>query len=196
LQAGAALVLAALVTTGCGGGDGDSTTAAGGTVTTVASSPSTAGPTQTVGTSPSSAAVGEGACKYVSAAQASALVTSPVKPGVTSSQTTGSVTFDYCTYVLDPGNSPGVLIAIADIPGNGAAGFAAFKQDQSQKSDFQDVPGVGDEAYFAGENLYVRKGNTGLILFVSQGNRNGGYPRGTEGIPDEKALAAIILPQL
>ena len=86
-----------------------------------------------------------------------------------------------------------MLIAVADIPGDGAAGFAAFKLDQSQRSDFQDVAGVGDEAYFAGENLYVRKGDTGLILFVGRAT---GFPRGTDGIPDEKALAALILPQI
>jgi hypothetical protein len=195
LQAGAALLLAVVVTAGCGGGDDKTTTAAGGTATTTAGSPSTAVTSPAVTSSPA-ATVGEGACKYVSTAQAAALVTSPVKPGVPSSVTQQSVTFDYCTYTLDPGNAPGVLIAVAHIPGDGAAGFAAFKQDQAQKSDFQDVAGVGDEAYFAGENLYVRQGNTGLILFVSQGNRNNGYPRGTDGIPDEKALAAIILPQL
>ena len=186
------MFVAVVVTAGCGGGD-DAVDSA--SATTAAGSPSTAVTSPAV-TSPPSATVGQGACKYVSTAQAAALVTSPVKPGVPSSLTQQSVTFDYCTYTLDPGNAPGVLIAVADIPGDGATGFAAFKQDQAQKSDFQDVAGVGDEAYFAGENLYVRQGNTGLILFVSQGNRNNGYPRGTGGIPDEKALAALILPQL
>ena len=196
LQVGVALVLVALATAGCGGGD-DSTTTAGGADTTAAASATTAAPSASVApTTPPAATVATGACQYVTTAQAAALVTSPVKAGVTSSASQGSVTFDYCTYTLDPGNAPGVLIAVAKIPGDGPAGFAAFKVDQSQKSDFQDVAGVGDEAYFAGENLYVRKGNTGLILFVSQGLRNNGYPRGTDGIPDEKALAAIILPQL
>lgn len=191
LRIGAGVFVAVLVTAGCGGGGDDTESTSD---TTTAGSPTTAATTPSVSpTTPTADEVGTGACKYVTTAQASALVTSPVKPGVTSSLAQGSVTFNYCTYIFDPGNSPGVLIAVADIPGDGPAGFAVFKQDQSQKSDFQDVAGVGDEAYFAGENLYVRKGNTGLILFVGRAT---GFPRGTDGIPDEKALAALILPQI
>lgn len=193
VQVGATVLLAALVTAGCGGGDDTSTTSAGGTATTTAGSPSTAGPTQTVGTNPASASTGTGACKYVSAAQASALATSAVKPGTNRSVPNGPVTFDYCDYIFDPGNSPGVLVAVADLAGNGPQYFAIYKQSEANESDFQDVAGVGDEAFFAGTNLNVRKGDTGLILFVG---RNTGYPRGPDAIPDEIELAKLILPQI
>jgi hypothetical protein len=191
---GAIAVVAVLATAGCGG-DSKTTTTAGGSATTVAGAPA-ATPTTSAGsavTAAPSAATGTGACKYVSTAQASALATSPVKAGEPSSQTDQGVTFNYCKYIFDPGNAPGVLVATVDLGQAGPGGFASFKQEKASGSDFQDVAGIGDEAYFSGENLYVRQGNTGMILFVG---RNDGYPRGTDGIPDEKALAAIIIAQL
>jgi hypothetical protein len=39
----------------------------------------------------------------------------------------------------------------------------------------------------------VRKGNKGLIVFVGRINS---LPRGAKALPDEKQLAALILPQL
>jgi hypothetical protein len=136
---------------------------------------------------------GAGACKYVSTAQAAALAKSSVKPGVSRSIATGPVKFEYCDYIFDPGNSPGVSIAVADLGTTGPALFAALRGDDQGKSDYQVVPGVGDEAFFAGTNLNVRKGNTGLILFVG---RSTGSPRGIDALPDEKQLAALILPQV
>jgi hypothetical protein len=149
--------------------------------------PSTAAP------STSSAALGTGACKYVTVDQASALAGSPVKPGVSRSLTTGPVPFEYCDYIFDPGNAPGVTVAVADLAGNGPALFAAFRDSKKTESEFQDVAGVGDEAFYASGNLNVRKGDTGLILFVGRINS---APRGADAIPDEKQLAAIVLPQV
>ena len=188
---GAGVFVAVLVTTGCGGGDDDTESTSD---TTTAGSPTTAATTPSVSpTTPTSEEVGTGACKYVSTAQASALAQSPVKPGVSKSLPSGPVTFDYCDYIFDPGNSPGVTVAVADLQGNGPAYFAAYKQEEASGSDFQDVAGVGDEAFFSGTNLNVRKGDTGLILFVGRAT---GFPRGPDAIPDEKALAALILPQI
>lgn len=191
LRIGAGVFVAVLVTAGCGGGDDDAESTS---ATTTADSPTTAATTPSVSpTSPAATAVGAGACQYVSVAQASTLAQTAVKAGVNRSLTTGPVTFDYCDYILDPGNSPGVTVAVADLQGNGPALFAAYKQSEASESDFQDVAGVGDEAFFAGTNLNVREGDTGLILFVGRTNS---YPRGADAIPDEKALAALILPQL
>jgi hypothetical protein len=86
-----------------------------------------------------------------------------------------------------------VLVAVADLKGNGPAFFAAFEQDKVDDSDYQKVSGVGDEAFFAGTNLHVRKGNTGLILFVG---RTDGSPRGIDALDDEKQLAQLILGKL
>ena len=116
-----------------------------------------------------------------------------MKPGVNRSVPTGPVTFDYCDYIFDPGNSPGVLVAVADLAGNGPQYFSLYKQGEAAESDFQDVAGVGDEAFFAGTNLNVRKGDTGLILFVGRAT---GFPRGVDALPDEIELANLILPQL
>jgi hypothetical protein len=143
--------------------------------------------------STSSAALGAGACKYVAVEQASALAGSPVKPGVPRSVTTGPVPFEYCDYIFDPGNAPGVTVAVADLAGNGPALFAAFRDSKKTESEFQDVAGVGDEAFYASGNLNVRKGDTGLILYVGRINSS---PRGAAAIPDEKRLAAIVLPQI
>lgn len=156
---------------------------------------STPQPSQTASSLPSSPVVarGSGACKYVTTAQASSLAGSAVKPGVVRSLSKGPVTFSFCTYTFDPGNSPGVNVAVADLAGQGPTYFAQFRTQQQSSSYYKVVDGVGDEAFFANGNLNVRKGNTGLILFVG---RDSGYPRNVAGIPDEKALAALVLDQL
>ena len=79
--------------------------------------------------------------RYVTIAQASGLATSPVKPGVPRSLASGPLTFEYCDYIFDPGNAPGVMVA-----------------------------GVRDEAFYGSGNLNVRKGNKGLIVFVGRIN--------------------------
>lgn len=151
-------------------------------------------PGQTGSSAPGSPvpARGSGACKYLTTAQASALARSAVKPGVVRTLTQGPVTFSFCTYTFDPGNSPGVNVAVADLAGKGPAYFAQFRAQHQSSSYYRVIDGVGDEAFFDG-NLNIRKGNTGLVLFVG---RNSGYPRNVAGIPDEKALAAIVLRQL
>lgn len=155
-------------------------------------SSASATPSITVTSAPSVAAALD-ACKYVTTAQASELATSPVKAGVGRVLTAGPVTFKYCDYIFDPGNAPGVTVAVADLGSDGAALFAQFKQSKTSESNFQAVSGVGDEAFFSGENLSVRKGNKGLILYVG---RSTGSPRGTAGLADEKRLAELVLGQL
>ncbi|MDX6410110.1 MAG: hypothetical protein QOE13_3181 [Gaiellaceae bacterium] len=160
----------------------------------------TTSPTATVATTvaatPTSAptlAAGGTACKYVTTAQAAALAGSPVKAGVGRTLSTPPVTFDYCDYIFDPGNAPGVMVAVASLGSGAAALFAQFKASKASESDHQVVTGVGDEAFFAGQNLNVRKGDKGLILYVG---RISSLPRGLGGLPDEKRLAELVLPQL
>lgn len=136
---------------------------------------------------------GDGACQYVTTEQAAALAHAAVKPGVSRSLPNGPVTFEYCDYIFDPGNAPAVTVAVADLNNDGAALFAQFRASEQSQSDYQDVPGVGDEAFYSNGNINVRAGDTGLILFVG---RKSSLPRGTDGIPDEKQLAALILGQL
>ena len=162
------------------------------TATTAAAS--TAAPTPSVATSSApSAGAGAGACRYVTTTQASGLATSPVKPGVARSLASGPVTFEYCDYIFDPGNAPGVTVAVADLGSNGVAYFDQFRQSKASSEEFQPVAGVGDEAFYGAGNLNVRKGNKGLILFVGRINS---LPRGAKALPDEKQLAALVLPQI
>ena len=141
---------------------------------------------------PSSVAAA-GACQYVSVEEASSLAASPVKPGVGRSSTTDSVTFEYCDYIFDPGNAPGVSVAVADLGSNSASLFSQFRESKSSESEYQAVTGVGDEAFFAGQNLYVRKGSKGLILYVGRTNSS---PRGVDALPDERKLAELVLTKL
>ena len=168
-------------------------TSAGQGSTPVAVPSSPAGSTSVAAPGSVPAAVGSGACKYVNVAQASALAGSKVRVGVSRTVASGPVTFQYCDYPFDPGNAPGVSVAVAELKGNGSALFAALRSSKQSEDNYQVVPGVGDEAFFANENLSVRKGETGLILFVGRAN---GYPRGPAGLADEKKLAALILAQI
>ena len=183
------LVAIATLANGCGGG-GESSTA---TTAAPAGTPATAPVTSVAATPAPAVSGGSGACRYVTTAQASGLAASPVKPGVARSLATGPVTFEYCDYIFDPGNAPGVTVAVADLGSSGVAFFDQFRQSKASADEFQEVPGVGDEAFYASGNLNVRKGNKGLILFVGRSNS---LPRGANAVPDEKQLAALILPQL
>lgn len=165
-------------------------TAASTDVSTPATAAASSGP---VVSSASDVPAGAGACKYVSTEQAAALAKSPVKPGVSRSLPSGPVTFEYCDYIFDPGNAPAVTVAVADLHGNGSTLFAQLQASEQTQSDFQKVSGIGDEAFYADQNLNVRKGDTGLILYVG---RSSSLPRGSDAIPDEKRLAELILGQL
>ncbi len=188
----AGIVLMLVAIAGCGD-DSSSTDETTATTASGASSPSTAPSVASSAPSGGSADTTEGACKYVTTAEASALAGSPVKPGVARSVTTGPVPFAYCDFIFDPGNAPGVTVAVADLLGNGPSLFDQFRQSESSGSDYQEVTGVGDEAFFAGTNLNVRKGDTGLILYVGRAT---GSPRGVDALPDEKQLAATVLARL
>src|SRR5437868_3491258 len=102
------VVAIATLANGCGGG-GESSTA---TTAASAGAPSTA-PVTSVAVTSAPTAGGSGACRYVTTAQASGLAASPVKPGVARSLASGPVTFEYCDYIFDPGNAPGVTVAVA-----------------------------------------------------------------------------------
>lgn len=142
----------------------------------------------------SSPATGNGACSYLTVAQASQLAGSPVKAGVERHAQVDPITFAYCDYIFDPGNAPGVSVAVADLPGDPESLFQQFRAEkQGSDSDFQDVPGVGDAAFYADQNLNILLGDKGVVIYVGRAT---GSPRGPGAIPDEKAAAEIILPQL
>lgn len=185
-----AVVVIATLANGCGSSRESSTAT---TASSPAATSATVAPASAVATSAPSTVAGPGVCRYVTTAQASGLAASPVKAGVTRSAATGPVSFEYCDYIFDPGNAPGVTVAVADLGSNGVSLFAQFRQSKASADEFQEVAGVGDEAFYGSGNLNVRKGNKGLILYVG---RVDSLPRGAKALPDEKQLAALILPQL
>jgi hypothetical protein len=196
IRMGVAAVLLATLGVACGGSSSDDDAPATSPTTSVPAVVTTVSPIVTLPTvtpTTSAASAGTGACKYVTTAQASTLATSPVKAGVARTLSSPPVTFDYCDYIFDPGNAPGVTVAVADLGTSGASLFAAFKASKASENDHQVVSGVGDEAFFSGQNLNVRKGNKGLILFVGRAT---GSPRGVGALADEKRLAELVLPQL
>jgi len=50
------------------------------------------------------------------------------------------VTFEYCDYIFDPGNAPGVTVAVADL---GSSGVSFFDQFRQSKAPCADVHGGG-----------------------------------------------------
>ena len=69
--------------------------------------------------------------------------------------------------------------------------FTQYRQSLAGKSGYQDVKGLGDEAFAAKGQLTVRKGETQLIVDVGQA-RGGG----AKELDAEKALALLALGRL
>lgn len=107
----------------------------------------------------------------------------PFGPGITAS---------YCFYNFSPGNAPAVLVAVAELGSASKTLWNQYRQSEMSQSDFQEIGGVGDEAFYNDGNLHVRQGATGLILSVAKV----GAPRGIEALDDIKRLAALVLPRV
>jgi len=176
----------------CGGGGGDGGSPASdsaGSATSAAPGASGAAP------SGASADAGPGACGYVTTAQASGLAASPVMPGVTKSVPFGPFTMELCEYNFEATSSAGVRVGVTDFGTDSASFFDEVRQADQEEGEYQEVAGVGDEAYYVAGNLEVRKGDKVLTLFVGR-NDPTGPPRLAAALPDEKQLAALVLPQL
>lgn len=66
--------------------------------------------------------------------------------------------------------------------------FGQYRQSLVSKSDYQNVKGVGDEAFLAKGQLALRKGESGFIVDVGQA-RGGG----AKELQAEKSLATLAL---
>jgi hypothetical protein len=97
----------------------------------------------------------------------------------------GPVEAQYCSYGSD------VFLASFDLGSAGSTIFGQYRQSLSSESDYQEVSGVGDEAFFAKGQLALRQGDTGLIVDVGQ--NTGSVPGEQE---KEKSLAAAALARL
>ena len=145
------------------------------------------------GTTPDANGVGTGACSYLTVGQASSLAGSAVKKGVEQSQPFGPYTSNSCTYIFNPGNAVGVSVGFVQLSDDPRGLFNQYRLTKQADAEFQDVAGVGDAAFYANQNLNILKGHTVVTIFVGRAN---GTPRGPGNIPDEKAAASIVLPQL
>lgn len=74
-------------------------------------------------TTVATAEAGIAACRYVTTAQAA---------------------FDSCDGIIDPGNTPGATLAVAEVGGSSAAPFAQFEHSKASEADHQVVAGLGD----------------------------------------------------
>lgn len=66
--------------------------------------------------------------------------------------------------------------------------FGQYRQSLTAKSDYQNVKGVGDEAFIAKGQLAIRKGQTGFIVDVGQA-RGGGAAE----LQKEKGLGVLAV---
>jgi hypothetical protein len=145
--------------------------------------PTTASPTAPVVVS------GSGPCALVTQDEATQVFGSTVPPSSRRSVSfsVGGTTIEeqVCFFGSE------VIVARFDL-GSAASGlFAQYRDSLSSESDFEQVSGVGDEAFFAKGQLNLRQGGTGLIVDVGQ---NTGQTSDEQA--KEKALAAIALGRL
>lgn len=91
----------------------------------------------------------------------------------------------YCAYGGE------VSIFWADL-GNGAANtFAQYRTAKNSESDYQELSGMGDEAFVAGANLTIRVGSSALVINVGQNTNTV-----ANHLEKEKGLAVIALGRL
>ena len=84
-----------------------------------------------------------------------------------------------------------VLVARYDLGSGAQAFFAKYRQSLAKSDGYQSVDDVGDEAFAAKGQLYVRKGQVGVNVDVGQA-RGGG----AKELKAEKGLAILALGRL
>jgi hypothetical protein len=89
----------------------------------------------------------------------------------------------------------GVVVARYELGSGAQALFGRYRQEFASKSDstdYQAVSGVGDEAFTAKGQLHVRKGQMGLLVGVTLGDRQN-VRIAAKALQTEKTLAALAL---
>ena len=76
---------------------------------------------------------------------------------------------------------------------NSLSGYFIYDMPQLVHAVPRLTQGWQFNAFFSGQNLNVRKGDKGVILYVGRAT---GSPRGVGALADEKKLAELVLPQL
>ncbi len=134
-------------------------------------------------------AVDPAACALVTRAEAASAAGGPVPAGAATAMKFpmqgASIEAQYCLYGSD------VAVGRLKMGSDAQSIFAKYRQSLQSKSDYQDVSGVGDEAFIAKGQLAARKGTTGLIIDVGQA-RGGG----SKEVQAEKALAVLAISRM
>ena len=130
-----------------------------------------------------------GVCSLITREEAAKALGQPVPVGAEQVMTLPlqgrSVKVEMCLYGSE------VSLARYTLGSTAQAYFAQYRRSLAGASGYQDVKGLGDEAFAAKGQLTIRKGETQLIVDVGQA-RGGG----AKELESEKALAALALGRL
>ncbi|MEP6592700.1 MAG: hypothetical protein ABJC51_03365 [Acidobacteriota bacterium] len=128
-----------------------------------------------------------GACGLITREEAARALGAPVPVGTEKHMVDvpiagQTIKAEYCFYGSE------VLLTRFELGKDAAALFNGYRQSLASRDGYQDVKGVGDEAFVAKGQLAVRKGQSGLI--VDAGQARGG---GAKELAAEKGLALMAL---
>lgn len=117
-------------------------------------------------------------CALITRAEAAAALGAPVAVGVAKSMPWvvdgRSLPAEYCFYGSE------VVVARVGLGPNAAALFSQYRNSLATKTDYELVPGLGDEGFTAKGQLAVRRGTVGLIVDVGQARGGGPAERAAE----------------
>jgi len=127
-----------------------------------------------------------GVCGLITRQEAATALGAPVPAGTEKEidvpMQGGSIKVQHCAYGSEVG------VGRFELGSEAQSLFGQYRESLASEPGYQNVDGVGDEAFAAKGQLAVRKGQTGLILDVGQA-RGGG----AKELRAEKALAALAL---
>jgi hypothetical protein len=143
------------------------------------------------------AAAASGACGLITRQEAATALGIPVPAGVEKTmdsplQGGPPIKMQSCLY------GSGVVVARYELGSGAQTLFGKYRQEfasQPGASDYQSVTGIGDEAFSAKGQLMIRKGQTGLLVGISAGDRQNKRVAAKE-LEAEKTLAALALGRL
>ncbi len=130
-----------------------------------------------------------GVCGLITRQEAAAALGAPVPAGTETPMNfpleSGVIKMDVCFYGTE------VHVARYELGSGAQALFAKYRQSLATSDGYQNVNGVGDEAFAAKGQLYVRKGEFGVNVDVGQA-RGGG----AKELQAEKGLAILAVGRL
>lgn len=144
------------------------------------------------------AAAAAGACELVTRQEAATAFGAPVPAGADKAfdfplkGEGGMIKMQSCFY------GSAVIVARYELGSDAQVLFGRYRKElasQSGSTDYQNVDGIGDEAFAAKGQLMIRKGQTGLLISVSLGDKQN-VRIATRALQAEKALASLALGRL